>query len=69
MVGAEPGVEGYYACFGGSGHGFKLGPPIGESLADVITGEKPKIDISPLRPTRFAEGALFTSAWGAGNRG
>ena len=68
LVGAEAGIEGYYACFGGSGHGFKLGPPIGEALADIIAGERPKIDIHALRPSRFEEGALFTSAWGEGNR-
>ena len=68
VVGAEPGVEGYFACFGGSGHGFKLGPPIGESLADIISGQPPRIDLDPLRPSRFSEGALFTSAWGEGNR-
>lgn len=68
LVGPEPGLEGYYACFGGSGHGFKLGPPIGESLADMIAGKKPEIDIHALRPNRFIEGESFTSAWGGGNR-
>ena len=68
IVGAEPGLEGYYAAFGGSGHCFKLGPPIGEALADVIAGREPAIDISPLRRARFAEGDTFTSVWGPGNR-
>ncbi len=68
VVGAEPGLEGYYACFGGSGHGFKLGPPIGEALSAVIAGHTPQIDIHALRPTRFAEGEIFNSAWGGGNR-
>ncbi len=68
IVGAEPGLEGYYACFGGSGHGFKLGAPIGESLAAVITGMPPRIDLHELRPTRFSEGKPITSAWGSGNR-
>lgn len=69
LVGPEPGLEGYYACFGGSGHSFKLGPPIGESLSAVIAGETPKIDLRALRPSRFVEGEIFTSAWGGGNRG
>lgn len=69
IVGAEPDLEGYFAFFGGSGHGFKLGPPIGEALADVIAGSPPDIDIHALRPSRFAEGELFSSAWGSGNRG
>ena len=64
----EPALEGYYACFGGSGHGFKLGPPIGEALADMIAGDEPDIDIYDLRPGRFLEGESFTSAWGTGNR-
>ncbi|MCH8205875.1 MAG: FAD-binding oxidoreductase [Chloroflexi bacterium] len=69
LVGAEPDVQGYYDCFGGSGHSFKLGPPIGEALADVIAGDAPNIDIRPLRPTRFIEGEPLSSAWGSGNRG
>ena len=68
LVGPEPGVQGYYACYGGSGHCFKLGPPIGEALADVIAGATPEIDIRALRPTRFVEGEPLSSAWGAGNR-
>ena len=68
LVGPEPELEGYYACFGGSGHCFKLGPPIGEALAAVIAGDRPAIDIHALRPSRFIEGESFTSAWGAGNR-
>ena len=69
VVGAENGIDGYFACFGGSGHGFKLGAPIGESLAAMIAGESPRIDLHTLRPSRFEQGELFTSAWGAGNRG
>ena len=68
VVGPEPELSGYFACFGGSGHGFKLGAPIGESLADTIIGKKPRIDLHSLRPTRFAEGEAITSAWGSGNR-
>lgn len=68
IVGPEPGLDGYYAAFGGSGHCFKLGPPLGEALASVIAGETPSIDIHPLRPSRFAEGEAFSSAWGGGNR-
>jgi sarcosine oxidase subunit beta len=68
IVGGVPGLEGYYHFFGGSGHGFKLGPPIGEALADLIAGRRPAIDISPLGYSRFQEGRTFRSAWGAGNR-
>ena len=69
IVGGEPSIEGYYAAIGGSGHGFKIGPPIGESLAAVIAGEDPPVDISSLAHARFAEGRTFSSKWGSGNRG
>ncbi|MDE2999956.1 MAG: FAD-binding oxidoreductase [Gemmatimonadota bacterium] len=69
LVGPEPGLEGYYAFFGGSGHGFKLGPPIADSLSDVILGRTPAFDLHPFRPSRFLEGEQFSSAWGGGNRG
>jgi sarcosine oxidase subunit beta len=69
LVGPEPDLRGYYSCFGGSGHCFKLGPPIGEALADVIAGDTPEIDIGELRPNRFVEGEPLSSAWGVGNRG
>ena len=41
IVGEEE-VGGYYSCFGGSGHGFKIGPAIGESLAAMIAGQQPR---------------------------
>lgn len=67
IVGEEE-VGGYYSCFGGSGHGFKIGPAIGESLAAVIGGQEPRIDISSLSGARFSAGRTFSSVWGAGNR-
>lgn len=67
IVGEEE-VAGYWSCFGGSGHGFKIGPAIGESLAAVIAGQQPRIDISGLSGRRFAEGRTFGSTWGPGNR-
>jgi len=68
LVGAEPTVPGYYSCLAGNGHCFKLGPPLGEALADLIAGEKPTIDIHGFRPNRFVEGDYFSSVWGGGNR-
>jgi glycine/D-amino acid oxidase-like deaminating enzyme len=67
IVGEEE-LGGYYSCFGGSGHGFKIGPAIGESLAAVIAGREPPVDISSLSGSRFSEGRTFSSVWGAGNR-
>ena len=67
IVGEEE-LGGWYSCFGGSGHGFKIGPAIGESLAAVIAGQEPPVDISSLSGARFSEGRTFSSVWGAGNR-
>ena len=67
IVGEEE-VGGYYSCFGGSGHGFKIGPAIGESLAAVIAGQEPRdrhlgpIGVAVLRGPHVQLGL------GAGNR-
>ncbi len=64
----EEEISGFYSAFGGSGHCFKIGPTIGESLAHVIAGQDPPIDISSLSGRRFEEGRTFSSVWGPGNR-
>ena len=68
IVGRAPGIDGYYLAVGGSGHSFKIGPAMGEALAQMIAGRKPDIDIAPLRYERFQENQTFTSVWGSGNR-
>jgi sarcosine oxidase subunit beta len=68
IVGGEPSVHGYFAAVGGSGHSFKIGPPIGEALAAIIAGREPKIEISSLGRERFERKELFASVWGPGNR-
>jgi sarcosine oxidase subunit beta len=68
IVGGVAGVTGYYAAAGGSGHCFKIGPPIGEALADVIVGGRPAIDVASLGHARFSERELLGSVWGPGNR-
>lgn len=54
-VGARPGL--WLAC-GFSGHGFMMAPPVGESLAAVMCGTAPRIDMSPFAPLRFSGGTL-----------
>ena len=57
IMGALPGVEGLYCVAGTSGHGFKLGPAVGEMMADlIINGEKPKGDINMFSVSRFDAG-------------
>ena len=59
-----PGVEGLYCAIGFSGHGFKLSPMIGVTMAELIVeGAATTIDISPLRYSRFEEDDLLTSSY------
>ena len=41
---------------GFSGHGFQQAPAVGEHLAELIVGEEPSLDLSPLSLDRFARG-------------
>ena len=44
---------------GFSGHGFMQGPAIGTCIAELVLGGEAKlVDITPFRPSRFAEGVL-----------
>ncbi|WP_163513653.1 NAD(P)/FAD-dependent oxidoreductase [Fodinicola acaciae] len=45
-----------YAC-GFSGHGFLMGPAVGEAVRDLFLGRTPVIDVSSLSADRFAAGA------------
>ena len=68
IIGPCPGIEGLYLAVGWSGHGFKLSPAVGEVVAAEVTGRTPPIDVSTLRPERFAEGRLLRLAYGPGAR-
>jgi sarcosine oxidase subunit beta len=58
------GIEGLYVCTGFSGHGFKLSPAVGVVMAELILdGAARTVDITPLRMTRFREGALNTTTY------
>jgi glycine/D-amino acid oxidase-like deaminating enzyme len=66
IIDAVPGVDGLVVGAGFSGHGFKLSPAIGRALAELsLHGESRAIDVRDLRFTRFAEGDLMESAYGA----
>jgi len=59
-----PGIDGLYCAVGFSGHGFKLSPMIGATMAELITeGSATSVDIHPLRFSRFAEGDLMSSSY------
>ena len=64
ILDAAPGVSGLYCAIGFSGHGFKLSPAIGKSVAEmVVEGRARDVDLTPLRFTRFAEGDLLESSY------
>lgn len=58
ILGAVPEVEGFFLNVGWSGHGFQLGPIVGRVLSQLILGERPEIDVSTMRFSRFAENDL-----------
>jgi sarcosine oxidase subunit beta len=60
LLGAAPGVEGFYCATGCSGHGFKEAPVVGQAMAELIVkGRAEVVDITPLRLSRFAEGQPY----------
>jgi len=59
ILGQVGAVEGLFVAAGFSGHGFKLSPALGETLAALICGESPSIDISMFALSRFASGRLI----------
>ncbi|MCH8989076.1 MAG: FAD-binding oxidoreductase [Chloroflexi bacterium] len=64
ILDAVPGIDGLYCAVGFSGHGFKLSPMIGVTMAELIVeGASSTVDISPLRFSRFQEGELLESSY------
>jgi glycine/D-amino acid oxidase-like deaminating enzyme len=66
VLGPWPGLHGLYLAVGFSGHGLKLAPAVGEAVADELAGQKPDIDITPLRPSAAPRPLRF--AYGPGAR-
>jgi glycine/D-amino acid oxidase-like deaminating enzyme len=67
IIGRLPGVEGLVCAYGFSGSGFKMGPVVGEMVADLATGEQRcPIDPRPFRYERFAENDLIRMQYGYG---
>ena len=63
LLGAAPGVEGFYCATACSGHGFKEAPVVGQAMAElIVNGRSEVVDITPLRLSRFAEGQPYRGA-------
>jgi sarcosine oxidase len=54
VIDALPGDERVIVASPCSGHGFKFAPALGEVLADLATGERPRFDLTPFSLRRFA---------------
>jgi sarcosine oxidase len=54
VLDALPGDERVIVASPCSGHGFKFAPAIGEVLADLATGKRPRFDLTPFALGRFA---------------
>ena len=58
LVGEAEGVSRFLYAAGFSGHGFLMGPAIGEVMRDLYLGRSPVVDVSPLTAGRFADAGL-----------
>jgi sarcosine oxidase subunit beta len=58
ILGCAPGFENFYLINGSSGHGVMHAPALGGLLAELVSdGRFSSLDVTALRPSRFAEGA------------
>lgn len=55
VIGESPDVSRFLYATGFSGHGFLMGPAVGEVVADLFTGRSPVVDVTSLTASRFAE--------------
>ncbi len=58
VIGAVPGVTGFYLATGFSGHGFGIGPGAGRLMADLVAGDPPVVDAAPFRLERFRSASV-----------
>jgi sarcosine oxidase subunit beta len=54
LIGRAETVEGFLYATGFSGHGFLMGPAVGEVVRDLYLGAEPFVDVSGLSAARFA---------------
>ncbi|KSV83280.1 MULTISPECIES: FAD-binding oxidoreductase [unclassified Sinorhizobium] len=62
VISAAEGVPGLIIATGFSGHGFGIGPGAGHLVADLVTGDKPVVDPTPFRLSRFLDGTPIAIA-------
>jgi sarcosine oxidase subunit beta len=62
LIGEAPAVSRFLYATGFSGHGFSQAPAAGEVVRDLVRGDAPVVDVTPLRAERFAERAPILEA-------
>lgn len=55
-----PDLEGLWVASGFSGHGFGLGPAVGEILANLMQNRETGFDLTRFRFNRFTDGSVIT---------
>jgi sarcosine oxidase, subunit beta len=64
-IGPVPGTDGVFVAAGFSGHGFKLAPAVGLSVAELVCdGRTTTFDLSLLDPARFERNELVSTTYG-----
>lgn len=55
LIGRSSQTPGFWYATGFSGHGFLMGPAVGEVIRDLYLGQTPYVDVSGLSADRFAD--------------
>lgn len=55
LIGRSRATPGFFYAAGFSGHGFLMGPAVGEVMRALVLGETPFVDVSALDAERFAD--------------
>lgn len=58
LIGEAEELPGFFYACGFSGHGFLMGPAVGEVVADLMTGRSPFVDVTPMDKRRFTTTGL-----------
>jgi sarcosine oxidase subunit beta len=63
LLGLAPGSRNLYLINGASGHGVMHSPALGQLLSEILLdGRASTLDVTPLRPQRFADGTAGSVA-------
>jgi sarcosine oxidase subunit beta len=62
VIGASGKVDGLFYAFGFCGHGFQLGPGVGDVMAELISTGQTSTHIAPFDIRRFSPAPILSSA-------